>query len=156
MALFSNKQEANLRSCIRMIEDALQSLGHPPDESRTESADDMPAWRVQTGAGSRVEVHLGVEDEKNVLRVTATVASVAAGPHGSDEAALYRKLLELNVSEVKGVAFGLLGREVVLIAERTTIDLDPSEVEDILRRTEGFAEHYAKLLAKDLGVTNRA
>jgi len=153
MALFSNKQEANLRSCIRMIEDALQSLGHPLDESRSESADDMPAWRVVTGAGSHVEVHLGVEGEKNVLRVTATVARV---PEGADEAALYRKLLELNAGEVKGVAFGIVGDDIVLISERSTLDLDPSETEDMLRRTEGLAEHYAKLLLKDLVVTSRA
>jgi len=147
MALFSNKQEANLRSCIRMIEDALQTLGHPPDESRTESTDDMPAWRVESGVGARIEVHLGVEDEKNVLRVTATVATV---PATADEARLYRKLLELNAAEVKGVAFGLVGREIVLVSERTTIDLDPSEVEDILRRTQSFAAHYAKILVLDL------
>jgi hypothetical protein len=149
MALFSNKQEANLRSCIRMVEDALQSLGHTPDDSRSESADDMPAWRVETGAGARVDVHLGIEAEKNVLHVTATVASV---PAGADEAAIYRKLLELNATAVKGVAFGLVGRDIVLVAERTTIDLDPSEVEDILRRTEGFAAHYARVLAGDLGL----
>ena len=152
MALFSNKQEANLRSCIRMIEDALQSLGHPPDESRSESADDMPAWRVETNAGSHVEVHLGVEGEKNVLRVRATVARV---PEGADEAAIYRKLLELNCGEVKGVAFGLYGRDIVLVAERATIDLDPSETEDMLRRTEGFCEHYAEVLRRDLVVTSR-
>ncbi len=153
MALFSNKQESNLRSCIRMIEDALHSLGHPPDESRSESADDMPAWRVETKGGSSVEVHLGVEGEKNVLRVTATVAHV---PEGADEGPLCRKLLELNASEVKGVAFGLQGRDIVIVAERSTIDLDPSETEDMLRRTEEAAEHYGKLLVKDLVVTSRA
>jgi|SRR5215468_4690704 len=152
MALFSNKQEANLRSCIRMIEEALEALGHPPDDSRSESADDMPAWRVVTGGGSHVEVHLGVEGEKNVLRVTAIVAQV---PEGAHEGPLFRKLLELNASEVKGCAFGLHGRDIVLVAERATIDLDPSETEDMLRRTEGFAEHYGKLLLKDLVLTSR-
>src|SRR5262249_44484941 len=98
MALFSNKQEANPRSCIRMVEDALASLGHPPDDSRTESEDDMPAWHVETRTGSKVDVHLGVEDEKNVLRVTATVVAVPKG----DGAVLFRKLLELNATKVKG------------------------------------------------------
>jgi hypothetical protein len=147
MALFSNKQEANLRSCIRMIEDALGTLGHPPDDSRTESADDMPAWHVETPAGAKVDVHLGIDDDKNVLRITATVAAI---PPGADELRLYRKLLELNVAEVKGIAFGVAGREVVLVNERTTIDLDPSEVEDLLRRTESAAAHYAKVLGRDL------
>lgn len=146
MALFSNKQEANLRSCIRMVEDALQSLGHPPDNSRNESDDDMPAWRVES-SGARVDVHLGIADDKNVLRVTATVASV---PGADREARVYRKLLELNATQVKGVAFGIVGGDIVLVSERTTIDLDPSEVEDILRRTVRFAGHYAEILARDL------
>jgi Putative bacterial sensory transduction regulator len=146
MALFSNKQEANLRSCIRMIEDALKSLGHPPDNSRSESDDDMPAWRVESG-GVRVDVHLGITDEKNVLRVMATVATV---PPGGGEARIFRKLLELNADEVKSVAFGLVGNDIVLVSERSTIDLDPSEVEDILRRIEKFAAHYAGVLATTL------
>jgi len=146
MALFSNKQEANLRSCIRMIEDALASLGHPPDDSRTESADDMPAWRVETRGGAKVDVHLGVEADKNILRVTATVA---AAPK-TDGHGLFRKLLELNASVVKGVAFGILDDNIVLLNERSIMDLDPSEVEDILRRTEGEANHYAQILATDV------
>ena len=149
MALFSNKQEANLRSCIRMIEDALQSLGHPPENSRSESADDMPAWRVDTGAGARVDVHLGAEDDKNVLRVTATVATVPQ-VDAAVLAQIFRKLLELNAGEVKGVAFGIVGDDIVLISERSTLDLDPSEVEEILRQTEKFAAHYAGILARDI------
>src|SRR5262245_3087062 len=117
MALFSNKQEANLRSCIRMVEDALASLGHPPDDSRTESEDDMPAWHVETRGGAKVDVHLGVEAEKNILRVTATVAAVPRG----DGTSLFRKLLELNASVVKGVAFGILNGDIVLVNERSTI-----------------------------------
>jgi hypothetical protein len=147
MALFSNKQEANLRSCIRMVEDALRALGHVPEDSRADSPDDLPAWRVQPRGGARIDVHLGVEEDQNVLRVIATLAPA---PTGAGAAALFRKLLELNASEVKGVAFGLVGRDVVLVNERTTIDLDPSEVEDLLRRTERFAAHYAHALAADL------
>ncbi len=149
MALFSNKQEANLRSCIRMIEDALESLGHPPENSRCESADDLPAWHVDAGRGAHVDVHLGVEDDKNVLRVSATVASLPS-LDAAVQARVFKKLLELNAGEVKGVAFGIVGDDVVLVSERTTIDLDPSEVEDSLRRIEKLAAHYAEILAADL------
>jgi type III secretion system-like peptide-binding chaperone len=146
VALFSNKQEANLRTCIRMVEDALSSLGHTPDDCRTDSPDDLPAWRAPVDA-QHIDVHLGVDGDKNVLRVLAGVGKVRAG---LDEAALFRRLLELNVTDVKGVAFGLSDGEVVLVSERTTVDLDPSEVMDILRRAERFAAHYAGLLAGEL------
>jgi hypothetical protein len=146
LALFSNKQESNLRSCIKMVEDALGALGHAPDDCRSESTDDLPAWRVPA-TPAYVDVFLGVNDDRNLLRVVASVGSVRPG---ADGAALFRRLLELNATEVKGVAFGLQGDAVVLVSERTTLDLDPSEVMDILRRAEGFASHYAQVLAADL------
>jgi hypothetical protein len=147
VVLFSNKQEANLRSCIRMVEDALAALGKPLEDCRSESADDMPAWRVPIHPG-HVDVYLGVAGDDNVLRVVASIGTIRAG---TDETALFRRLLQLNVAEVKGVAFGLSGAEVVLVSERSTLDLDPSEVMDILRRAEQFSSHYARALAADVG-----
>jgi hypothetical protein len=144
LALFSNKQESNLRSCIRMVEDGIAALGHTPDDCRSESQDDLPAWRVPTPPG-HVDVFLGVDAESNVLRVVATVGRLRTSGEG-----LFRRLLELNASEVKGLAFGLRGDEVVLVSERPTLDLDPSEVMDILKRAEGFATRYAQVLEADL------
>jgi hypothetical protein len=147
MVLFSNKQEANLRSCIQMVEDALVELGHSPDDSRIDTPDDLPAWRVLLDDASHIDVFLGVDGDKNVLRIVALVGTLPPGP---DEAALFRRLLELNVTEVKGLAFGLQDGAVVLVTERATLDLDPAEVVDLLRRIEGFASHYGALLARGL------
>jgi hypothetical protein len=147
MALFSKRQEENLRECIQMVEDALVELRHPPEDSRVDTPDDLPAWRVLLEETGHVDVFLGVDGDKNVLRVLAPVGRV---PGGADLAALFRRLLELNVAELKAVAFGLQDGSVVLVAERTTVDLDPSEVVDILRRIEGFAKHYGALFAHDL------
>ena len=144
MALFSNKQESNLRSCIKMVEDALGALGHSLDDCRSDSPDDLPAWRVPAPP-VHVDVYLGVDGETNVLRVAASVGKVRAGG-----AALFRRLLELNATEIKGLAFGLRGDELVLVGERPTLDLDPSEVMDILKRAEGFAAHYAAVLGDEL------
>jgi hypothetical protein len=119
MALFSNKQEANLRVCIRMVEDAIAHLGHVADESRIDSADDLPAWKVEKGS-AQVYVQLGVDGDQNVLKVTAPVMKLAAAV---DEMKLFRYLLELNGSKVTGVAFGLRQEAVVLVAERPTADL---------------------------------
>src|SRR5262249_20374976 len=139
MALFSNKQEANLRVCIQMVEDAITALGHNPDESRIENpADqDLPAWKVEKGS-AHVYVYLGVNGGDNVLRVVAPVIQMAPG---TDQLALFRHLLELNVNTIAGAAFGLRGAaDIVLCAERTTVDLDPSEVIDVIRRVEDFAD----------------
>lgn len=151
MALFSNKQEANLRVCIKMVEDAISDLGHIPDDSRIEGPEpDLPAWRVVKG-NAHVFVYLGVSGNDNILRVLAPVLILPDGPGGPDLLALYRHLLELNASAVAGAAFGLREREVVLCAERTTVDLDPSEVTDIIKRVEDFADRYGVELVRRFG-----
>jgi hypothetical protein len=148
MVLFSNKQEANLRVCVKMVDDAISALGHVPDESRIVGAEaDMPAWRVKKGS-AHVFVSLGIQGHENVLRVLAPVLHVAPG---TDKLKLFRHLLELNATAVTGAAFGLQGEDVVLCAERTTVDLDPSEVMDMIRRVENFADQYDDLLVAEFG-----
>ncbi len=146
--LFSNKQEANLRVCIKMVEDAISALGHVPGDSRIEGPEpDLPAWRVKKGS-AYVFVFLGVHEKDNVLRVLAPVLHPAPG---TDERQLFRHLLELNATEIAGAAFGLRDGEVVLCAERNTVDLDPSEVLDIIKRVEDFADRYDDILVAKFG-----
>lgn len=149
MSLFSNSQEAHLRVCIKMVEDAITALGHVPDESRLDSADDLPAWKVGKGS-AHVYVQIGVRGDDNVLKVTAPVVKVDIAVN---ERQLYRRLLELNASKVTGVAFGLRQDVVVLYAERSTVDLDPSEVLDAIKRVADFADQYDDLLVKEFGGT---
>jgi hypothetical protein len=149
LSLFGNKQEAHLRVCVQMVEDAIARLGHVPDASRIDSADDLPAWKVEKGSAS-VYVQLDVHAGETVLKVTAPVMRPASA---GDEGRLYRRLLELNATKVTGVAFGVRQEAVVLVAERTTVDLDPSEVLDIIKRVEEFADHYDDVLVKEFGGT---
>src|SRR5688572_4632131 len=129
--LFSNKRESNLRSCVQMVEDTITSLGHSVEASRL-SKEGLPAWRVQKGS-AHVYIVLSARDEKNYLRVTAPVLHVEAGV---DRLKLYQRLLELNETHVSGAAFALRGDTVMLTIERVTVDLDPSEVLDLVRRVE--------------------
>src|SRR5438552_7124093 len=112
MALFSNKQESNLRSCIQMVEDVIKTLGHDPDESRIETHDDMPAWRVQKGSAFvTVVIQSDGKSEENQLQVTASIVRLDLKV---DRLRLFQRLLELNTSALKGAAFGLHGNEVVI------------------------------------------
>jgi hypothetical protein len=149
MALFSNKQESNLRSCIQMVEDVIKTLGHDPDESRIETHDDMPAWRVQKGSAfvTVLIVSDGKGDE-NQLQVSASVLRLDGKV---DRARLFQRLLELNAAKIKGAAFGLQGDDVVLVAERSTLDLDLSEVEDLVKKIEEYADHYDDALVAEFG-----
>jgi hypothetical protein len=147
MPLFSNKQEAHLRVCIQMVEDAIATLGHVIDDSRIDGPDDLPAWKVEKGS-AQVYVYLGVNGADNVLRIVAPVIHIVPG---TDEHQLFRHLLELNATQIAGAAFGLRSNDVVLCAERTTVDLDPSEVVDMIKRIEDFADRYDDILMAKFG-----
>jgi hypothetical protein len=149
MALFSNKQESNLRSCIQMVEDVIKTLGHDPDESRIETHDDMPAWRVQKGSAFvTVIIRSDGKGDENQLQVSAEVVRLDGKV---DRAKLFQRLLELNATTVKGAAFGLAGNDVILVAERSTLDLDLSEVEDLVKKIEEYADHYDDALVGEFG-----
>ena len=118
------------------------------DDSRIEGPEpDLPAWRVQKGS-AYVFVYVTPHEEDNVLRVIAPVLQIAPG---TDERPLFRHLLELNAGEVAGAAFGVREDQVVLRAERSTLDLDPSEVTDMIRRVENFADKYDDVLVARFG-----
>jgi hypothetical protein len=145
--LFGNKQESNLRSCTKMIEEAIESLGHVAEASRLETKDNIPAWRVRKGS-AHVYILIHQRDEKNYLRVTAPVMHLVATV---DELKLYRRLLEVNAQEITGAAFALRDGDIVLTAERSTLDLDRSEVLDMIKRVEDYADHWDDLLVKEFG-----
>jgi hypothetical protein len=149
MALFSNKQESNLRSCVQMIESVIQALGHDPAKSRisTGSDADSHAWRVQKGSAF-VTVSLRNEAGENQLQVSAPVMRMDGKVV---RAKLYQRLLELNLTTIKGAAFALQGNDVLLVAERPTLDLDLSEVEDLLKKIETYADHYDDVLVAEFG-----
>jgi hypothetical protein len=151
MALFSNKQESNLRSCIQMVEDVIKTLGHDPDESRIETpgGGDMPAWCVQKGSAFvTVVIHSDGKGDENQLQVSAAVVRLDSAV---DRPRLFQRLLELNATAIKGAAFGLQGNNVVLVAERSTLDLDLSEVEDLVKKVEEYADHYDDALVAEFG-----
>ena len=147
MALFSNKQESNLRSCVRMVEDVIKSLGHDPDESRISTPGDGPGWRVQKGSAF-VTVILSSADDENQLQVSASVVRLDGKV---DRLRLYQRLLELNATAIKGAAFGLQGDDVILVAERSTLDLDLSEVAELVKKVEEYADHYDDTLVAEFG-----
>ncbi|MBI4508873.1 MAG: YbjN domain-containing protein [Deltaproteobacteria bacterium] len=147
MSLFSNKQESNLRSCIDMIEEVIASLGHAVDETRIETFDEWPGWCIRKGT-ARVFVLLQGRGEENFLRVVAPVLEI---DEGTKTLELFRRLLELNAKEIYGAAFALRGNEIVLTAERSTLDLDRSEVLDLVERVQAYADHYDDALASELG-----
>ncbi len=139
MTLFADGREANIKSTIAMVEDVLLELGHYVNQCRVEpDPDGKHAWQVKRGSAI-VRIALGLREDRPHLRVVSTVLTLDPRV---DQRALYQHLLELNRSVLCSMAFALDGPYVLLVAERPTLDLDRSEVFDLLRRIEHYADEY--------------
>ncbi len=143
----AKKRESNLRSCIKMVEDVIESLGHVPDAARLETGTELPAWRVQKGSAHVYVVFAGRE-QKIFIKVAAPVVNVT---EIADRPRLYQRLLELNEAHILGAAFALKGDDVILTVERCTEDLDKSEVLDMVGHVEEYAVTYTDKLVAEFG-----
>jgi hypothetical protein len=143
MSLFANQREANLTSTIALVEQALVELGHAPGTSRR-TDQSPPAWRIVTGSAT-TEVTVVDRSKFPHLRISAVVMTLDAAV---DRAALFAHLLDLNAS-LCGAAFATAGDQVLLVSERSTLDLDHSEVLDAIERVTTVAdEHDGPLVAR--------
>jgi hypothetical protein len=81
------------------------------------------------------------------LRVTAVVMTLDAAV---DRGALFTHLLEQNAG-LCGVAFAADGDHVLLVSERSTLDLDHSEVRDAIERVTTYADEHDDVLVARFG-----
>ncbi|HEX7701001.1 MAG TPA: YbjN domain-containing protein, partial [Kofleriaceae bacterium] len=127
-ALFANQREANLSSTIALVEEVLGELGYPAGTARTTDGPAANAWKIAKGSATSL-ITLVDRAEFTHIRVCATVMTIDSHV---DRAALFAHLLELNAG-MAGAAFATAGDHVLLLSERSTLDLDRSEVLDLVR-----------------------
>ena len=144
--LFANQRETNLVSTIALVEAVLVELGHPPAESRIKEAGALHAWRIPKGSAV-TRVTLVNRSEFTHLRVCATVITLDGSV---DRLALFAHLLELNTS-LCGAAFASDGDHILLVGERSTLDLDRSEIHDLIRRVTTNADNHDDALVAKFG-----
>ena len=150
-ALFANHRETNLISAVALVEQVLGDLGYPPADHRVSEPGASHVWRLVRGSAiTRVAV---VERSEIVhakfphLRISAIVMTLDAAV---DRAALFAHLLELN-ARLCGVAFAIDGDHVLLVSERSTLDLDDSEVRDAIERVTTYADEHDDALVARFG-----
>jgi hypothetical protein len=151
VALFGSKQQSNLRATVKMVEEVISELGLSASENRLQSETGNPAWGLLKGSAQVfVFVNPGsAQDEYNSLQVVAPVMQLPEAPNAV--AALMRHLLELNARELAGAAFGLKGSTVVLTVDRSTQDLDRSEVKEMIVRVGYYADTFDDALVSQFG-----
>jgi hypothetical protein len=143
-SLFANQRESNLASTIALVEQALTQLGHTPAASRITEPGAVQAWRIVVGsATTRVAVTRRTAFPH--LRVSSVVMTLDGAV---DRAALFAHLLDLNAT-LCGAAFATAGDQVLLVSERSTLDLDLSEVLELIELvTTNTDEHDDVLVAR--------
>ncbi len=147
-SLFANQRETNLASTISLVEAALAELGHPTPGSRIEDRSALHAWQIPQGS-ALTKVTLVNRAEFTHLRVCAIVMTLDGKV---DRPALHAHLLELNAA-LCGAAFATAGDQVLLVSERSTLDLDRSEVLELFRRVTAYADDHDDVLVARFGGT---
>ncbi|MBP6628206.1 MAG: YbjN domain-containing protein [Kofleriaceae bacterium] len=134
-ALFANQRETNLASAITMVEDVLIERGLFLGGAVIEQPGALRAWRFTSGSAS-ITVALLDRPRFSHLRVEAGVLTI---DDRVDLPALFADLLARN-RDLAGAAFALDGRRVLLVSERTTLDLDRSEVQHLIATLAAAAD----------------
>lgn len=145
-SLFANQRETNLASTVALVEQALTELGHAPAASRLADPGTVHAWRIARGSAI-TRVTVVQRSAFPHLRVQAVVMTLDAAV---DRAALFAHLLELNAG-LCGTAFATSGDQVLLVSERSTLDLDHSEVIDVIERVTTYADEHDDVLVARFG-----
>jgi len=145
-SLFANQRESNLASTIGLVEQALMQLGHAPEARRVNEPGVDQAWRIVLGsATTRIAVSRRAAFPH--LRVSSVVMTLDAAV---DRPALFAHLLELNAS-LCGAAFATEGDHVLMVSERSTLDLDLSEVLELIQRVAAYSGDHDDVLVARFG-----
>ncbi|HEY0194502.1 MAG TPA: YbjN domain-containing protein [Kofleriaceae bacterium] len=145
-SLFANQRETSLASTVALVEQALRDLGHAPDASQLTVPGATHAWQITKGSAV-IRVTVVHTRDLPHLRVAAVVMTL---DEAVDRAALFAHLLEHN-AHLCGAAFAADGDRVLLVSERSTRDLDHSEVRDAIDRVSRHADEHDDALVARFG-----
>ena len=131
---------------MQLVEAALAELGHPAPASRIKDGTALHAWQIPKGS-ALTKVTIINRSEFTHIRVCAIVMTL---DEKVDRAALHEHLLELNAA-LCGAAFATNGEQVLLLGERSTLDLDRSEILELIRRVTTYADDHDDVLVARFG-----
>ena len=151
LSLFENSREINTNSAVMMVEDVLIALGHFVNDCRVDDPHAMKAWRIAKGS-AQIAIQILERPDHPHLRVISAVMRLASSAEAALRADLHADLLARN-AELCGLAFAARGDQVLLVAERSTLDLDRSEVLDLITRVADHADAVDNALVGSYGGT---
>lgn len=151
MTLFEDQAQGDFERAVALVEQTIRALGIDASEVRRDDPDGSSRFSLRRGSASiLVTLTPPGSGRDGTLRVVAPIVRV---PSPDRHAEMFRRLLELNARELVGVAFGIVGDDVVLVAERTVRDLDASEVDAMIRSVGRDADRYDDALSQQFATT---
>jgi hypothetical protein len=144
--LFDNQRETNLTSTITMIEDVLIELGHFLNDCRSDAPGAVRSWHIRKGSAS-VRISLLDRPDFTHVRVASAVLTIN---DLVDRPALFAHVLALN-ADLCGAAFALRERTLLVVTERSTLDIDRSEVMELIERVTSTADDHDDMLLSRFG-----
>ncbi len=146
------ESHADFENAKKLVEDTIRKLGLDPATMRAQQSDTQAVWTLKRGSASvLVTVTKHDDEETTYLRIASPVVSLPAD--AGKQAALFRRVLELNAAGLANAAFGLVGDRIVAVCERPTEGLGPEEVEQSVRHLAAVADTFDDRLAKEFGAT---
>jgi hypothetical protein len=151
LGLLGNKGKKDLKSTVQMVEGLIRELGLEPDANRLQTQEAGHAWGLMKGS-AEVFIFIISSDESEEPHSIQVVSPVLHIPQSQpNQLALFRRMLELNAELLSGAAFGIKGDTAVIISDRSTKDLNASEVRDMILRVGHFADMYDDELVVQFG-----
>ncbi|MCD6496985.1 MAG: YbjN domain-containing protein [Deltaproteobacteria bacterium] len=148
-AALTEAQREDAERVVKMVETHLASEGLILEKVRIPTKDGHPAWAFVQGS-ALVRIHLVYGSPDMTANYLQVVAPVILLPDANTEA-LYRRLLSLNADELWMCSFAIRDDTVLVTADRTTLDLDLSEVVEMIERVAVYGDRFDDELAKEFG-----
>lgn len=136
-----------------LVETTIRKLGLDPVTTRAPSkSDSQVGWTLKRGSASvLVTVTYQENEDVTYLRVVSPVVTLPS--NAANQAALIRRVLELNAGGLANAAFGLMGDRIVAVSERPASGLGAEEVEQTIRHLAAVADTFDDRFEKEFGAT---
>jgi hypothetical protein len=145
--------DTEFEAAKELVEATIRKFGLDPATTRARSASENQAvWTLKRGSASvLVTVTYQESEDVTYLRVVSPVVTLPTD--AENQAALVRRVLELNAGGLANAAFGLVGNRVVAVSERPTAGLGAEEVEQTVRHLAAVADTFDDRFEKEFGAT---
>lgn len=130
---------------VEVIETVIASL-QEDQSAMVSQSEQSHLWKFKYGS-VEVFVQLTGQTDEDMLVVWSPVMKLPA----KNEAALTRKLLELNWSDTFESHFCIADDQVVVLAQRTVAELSPAEVSRNITVVATVADNYDESLQQEFG-----